>query len=373
MFIKRNNFLSQWWHNIDHILAGVIVALILTSLLLVYTASPAVAMRIGLKPSYFIIRQCAYHLVGAVLIFGLSVLEYKTIRRLAIVGLLANLMLMVLVPFYGLEIKGARRWFNFAGVSIQPSELLKPMLWVVIGWLASVKQYSPKFPGFRIIISVYFLVVLLLLMQPDFGTLLLISFIVLIQLFASGLPIVWVIGTGLLGIFGIAGAYWWFPHVSRRINMFLSGEGEQNYQVTKSLEAFISGGISGKGLGEGIVKQHIPDSHTDFIFAVAGEEFGALACLLINAIFAILVTRGYIKLSTEETQKSLAGAGILAQLGLQSIINMGVNLHMLPTKGMTLPMISYGGSSVFSTAIGLGILLSFTKRKQTYFRYQIRA
>lgn len=360
----NQSWLARWWWTVDHPTLFALVALIGVGAVLVTAASPAVATRIGLDPYYFITRQHVFLLLSLLTMVGVSVLEPWQMRRLAVLGFAASVGLMFLVPFLGVEVKGAHRWVSIAGISIQPSEFLKPCFAVVMAWIFAERVKTPGFPGWRIAMGLYVLVVALLLAQPDFGMTLTVTFIWAVQFFIAGLPFYWIpvlVGCGLAGIFA---AYHLFPHVQKRMDMFLDPTSSDNYQVVKSLDAFSSGGFLGRGPGEGIVKRHIPDSHTDFIFSVAGEEFGIIACLLILMLFAFVVVRGFLRASREtDLFALLAMAGLLAQFGIQSIINMGVAVNLLPAKGMTLPFLSYGGSSLVAVGLGMGMLLALTRKK----------
>ncbi len=367
----KKNFVWLWWRVIDQPTIIALIVLFSFSLMLVTTSSPAVASRIGLDESYFAVRQLFYLLGASAIIFGLSCFDKKWIGRIAIVGFLASLVLLILVKFYGYEVKGARRWISILGFSMQPSEFIKPFFAVVTAWILSLKKY-PDFPGFFISLSLYLLVALILILQPDFGMFIMVSAVWIIQLFVSGMPIIWIAILLISTVFGALASYIFLPHVAQRINSFLDPDSSENYQVTKSLMAFKNGGLYGRGPGEGTVKQFIPDSHTDFIFAVTGEEFGIIICLIITAIFAFIVIRGILRLLHEEDQYILlAITGILSQFGLQSVINIGVTLNLLPTKGMTLPFISYGGSSTLAIAIGIGMFLAFSKRHTNAKKYEI--
>ena len=214
---------------------------------------------------------------------------------------------------------------------------------------------------------------MLLIIQPDFGMLVLTTAVFAIQLFIAGLPIIWVILAIVGSIFGIISAYLLLPHVTSRINNFLWPDINENYQVSKSILAFEHGGLYGRGPGEGAIKQYLPDSHTDFIFAVADEEFGAIICIMIITIFAFIVLRTLIRISYEEDKfVQLASIGLITQFGLQATINMGVTLNLLPTKGMTLPFISYGGSSTLAMALAIGMLIGLTKRKTSLVKYRMQ-
>ena len=365
----HKNFLWRWWRGIDQQTIIALGLLFAFSLMLVTTASPAVAMRIGLEESYFSTRQVVYLLIAATVIFTLSFMDRYMIKRAAIIGFLLSFILLIMVKFFGYDVKGARRWISVMGFSMQPSEFLKPCFAVMIAWILSLRENNV--PSFSISIVLYSLVAVVLITQPDFGMLIMVTMVLGIQLFVSGLPILWILIAVVGGIVGVFSAYAMLPHVAQRINSFLDPSGSENYQVTKSIAAFENGGLYGRGPGEGSVKQVLPDSHTDFIFAVAGEEFGAVVCLIIAAIFAFIVIRGLIMLVYEEDRFTiLASVGLLSQFGLQSVINMGVTLNLLPTKGMTLPFISYGGSSTLSVAIGMGMLLALTRQHASLTKYK---
>lgn len=367
----HKNFLWRWWRAIDQQTIIALSLLFAFSLMLVTTSSPAVATRIGLEESYFSTRQVVYLLIAASIIFVLSFMDRDMIKRTALVGFLMSFILLVLVKFFGYEVKGAKRWINLFGFSMQPSEFLKPCFSVATAWIFSIREENV--PSFSISVFTYLLVAAALITQPDFGMLIMVTAVWGVQLFISGLPVLWILIAIVGGIIGVFGAYNMLPHVAQRINSFLDPSSSENYQVTKSIAAFNNGGLYGRGPGEGSVKQVLPDSHTDFIFAVAGEEFGAIVCLIIAAIFAFIVIRGLIMLVYEDDRFTiLASVGLLAQFGLQSVINMGVTLNLLPTKGMTLPFISYGGSSTLSVAIGMGMLLALTRQHTSLTKYKLQ-
>lgn len=368
----KNNFINRWWKVIDQQTIIAMVILLAFSLMLVTTASPAVANRIGLTDNYFSSRHVVFLTLAVIIILTFSLLDKKWIRRLAIFGFLGSLLMLVLVKFYGFEVKGATRWINIGGFSYQPSEFMKPFFAVVTGWILSLHYYE-EFPSFKVCFMLFISVAALLIIQPDFGMLVMVSAVFGIQLFVAGLPIIWLFIAIFASVFGSIGAYLLLPHVASRINRFLDPVNSENYQITRSLEAFESGGLYGKGPGEGSVKQFLPDSHTDFIFAVAGEEFGAIICLMIIITFAYIVIRILINLLHEDDKFiQIAAIGIISQFGLQAVINMGVSLNLLPTKGMTLPFISYGGSSTLAISIGMGILLGLTKRKASLVKYRLQ-
>jgi len=370
--LVKNNFIKRWWKVIDQQTIIAMVILLAFSLMLVTTASPAVANRIGLTDNYFSSRHLVFLTLAVIIILTFSLLDKKWIRRLAILGFLGSLVMLVLVKFYGFEVKGATRWINIGGFSYQPSEFMKPFFAVVTGWILSL-HYHEDFPSFKVCFILFLCVAALLIIQPDFGMLVMVSAVFGIQLFVAGLPIIWLFIAIFASVFGSIGAYLLLPHVASRINRFLDPVNSENYQVTRSLEAFESGGLYGKGPGEGSVKQFLPDSHTDFIFAVAGEEFGAVICLMIIITFAYIVIRMLVNLLHEDDKFiQIAAIGIISQFGLQAVINMGVSLNLLPIKGMTLPFISYGGSSTLAISIGMGMLLGLTKRKASLVKYRLQ-
>ena len=364
------NFVNSWWRSIDQMLLISIVALLSFSVILVTTTGPSIATKIGLPASYFIKKHLIFVALSILIVILLSFMEKKQIIIFGLLFFTFNIFLLILTKFYGYEVKGARRWISILGFSCQPSELLKPALAIVNAWLLTLKDESFT-PAISVSILLYIIVATLIIMQPDLGMLVTITAIWAIQLFISGIPFILIFIALILGISFITSSYYLLPHVAQRINGFLDPNQHENYQVGKSLLAFRNGGIYGRGPGEGVVKQVLPDSHTDFIFAVAGEEFGALICSILILLFAFIVIRGLIKiLNRKETFSIYAGIGLLFQIASQSIINIGVNLNLLPTKGMTLPFISSGGSSMISIAICFGFIMALTKHKTNLVRFR---
>lgn len=354
--------LGRWWWTVDRWLLIAIAVLIAIGTVLTLAASPAVANRIGLASFHFVQRQLVFLVPALLIMIATSLLDPVGIRRVAAVTFLGALAGVCMTFFVGMEVKGAHRWISFGGLSIQPSEFVKPAFAVVSAWLFAEWRKGTGFPGWAISTGLCALVVGLLLLQPDVGMAAVVSVVWLAQFFIAGLPIVLVLALGALGLAGIFGAYLIFPHVASRIDKFLDPANKENYQIERAMEAFASGGIWGRGPGDGAVKNVLPDAHTDFIFAVAGEEFGLLACLFIVGVFAFIVLRCFSRLMTENNLfVLLAAAGLTTQFGLQAVVNIGVNLHLLPTKGMTLPFISYGGSSLLALAFAMGMLLALTR------------
>lgn len=361
---RNTTALGRWWFTVDRVTFVAIMALISIGFFLVMAGSPPVARRIGLPEFYFVSRHQMFLGLSTVVLFIVSLMDDVKIRKIALLGFVVSLVMMLMLPLVGYENKGAVRWLRFAGMSIQPSEFMKPCFAVVLAWVFALRLTQPGFPAYRVAIAAYAVVAALLIIQPDFGMTVTITGMFGIQFFLAGMPFLWVFGMVVLGLGGAVLAYHALPHVASRIDRFLDPASGDNFQVEKSLEAFKSGGWLGRGPGEGTVKQHIPDSHTDFIFAVAGEEFGMLFCLVIVALFAVIVVRGFLLMGREENAfRMIAVGGLLAEFGIQAIVNMGVAVNLLPAKGMTLPFLSYGGSSLIAMAGGMGMLLALTRKQ----------
>ena len=356
--------LGRWWWTVDRLTLGALFLLVLIGALLVMAASPPVAERINLDGLYFVRRQFMILPVALLVMIGVSLMTPLQVRRFCCLGLAVTLTLLLLVPLIGTEIKGAHRWIGVGGVTIQPSEFAKPFFAVVSAWMFAEWRRDPEFPGHIVAIGLYLIVVALLLAQPDLGMTVVVSAIWFGQFFLAGMPLLLVFGLFGLGVSGLVGAYFLLPHVSSRIDRFLDPSSGDSYQVDRSLEAFMNGGLMGTGPGEGTVKAYLPDAHADFIFSVAGEEFGGLACLVIISIYAFIVLRGYARLLSEPSLfVLLAATGLLTQFALQALVNMGSAVNLMPAKGMTLPFISYGGSSLIALGIAMGMALALTRRR----------
>lgn len=360
----NRSLIKRWWRTVDHYLLFAVGALLLIGALMVTTASPAVAERLELDSFYFTRRQFVFLVLGSLIIFGISLLEPKTIRRLSSVGYLGCLVMLILVLFIGEETKGSTRWLNLPFFAIQPSEFTKPFFVVLSAWMFSEKLKDPTFPGFILASGVFASFALMLFLQPNISVLLVVAAIWIGQYFLAGLSLITLGVLFIAGISFIVLAYFLFSHVAARFDKFLSPESHEAYQVNKSLEAFSNGGFFGRGPGEGIVKKSIPDSHTDFIFSVLGEEMGLVVVILVIGLYAFITIYGLMKLySFKDPFKIIAGAGILMSFGLQSFINMGVSMQLIPTTGQTLPFISYGGSSIIASSISIGIFLALTRKR----------
>ena len=358
------SMLGRWWWTIDRWTIAAVVAIVAFGVMLTLAASPSVADRLGFDSYYFVRRQFAFLPFAVAVMFGVSLMSPRGIRRLAVAGFGAALLLMVATIMIGQEIKGAQRWIEVAGLSLQPSELVKPTFAVVAAWLFAATRDGAGVPGNQLAMAFYAVVVALLLMQPDVGMAVVVSAAWFTQFFLAGLSLLWVAFGAVIGLAALVATYFLLPHVASRIDRFLDPAVGDSYQIKRSLDAFVNGGAWGRGPGEGEFKTVLPDAHTDFIFAVAGEEFGLIACLIITALFAAVVLRGFSRAVQDSSLfVMLAVTGILFQFGLQALVNMASALHLMPTKGMTLPFISYGGSSLISNALGIGMVLALTRRR----------
>jgi cell division protein FtsW len=354
---------ADWWWTIDRWFLAAFLLLMGLGIVLSFAASPAVAERIGLDSFHFATRQIIFMIPALIAMISVSFLDARQIRRLSLVILCVMLVLMLAVLYVGVEVKGARRWISLAGLSIQPSEFLKPAFVVMCAWLFAEHARQPDIPGNLFAIILLGLVLALLVAQPDLGQTMLVLGTWGGMFFLAGMPWFWIILLGAVGVGGAFAAYTMFPHFAGRIDRFMTGEGD-TFQVDMGREAVIRGGWFGQGPGEGTIKRILPDSHADFVFAVAGEEYGIILCFLILALFAFVVLRALrIALKEEDDFTRYAVAGLVIMFGFQSIINMGVNLQLMPAKGMTLPFISYGGSSLIAIAISMGMVLALTRKK----------
>lgn len=356
--------LTHWWFTADHVLLVAILILIGTGLVFSLAASPAVALKKGLPAYYFVERHLVFSAIGAVVLLALSFLTPRETRRFALILLVVAFAGLVAVHFTGREINGARRWLSLAGHSVQPSEFLKPAFVVISAWLLAEARLRPDMPGLAVAVGLFLSVAAMLVLQPDVGQTLLLSLVWGAMFFVSGQPLV-LAGVGLaLGAAGSVIAYLTFPHVQYRVDRFLNPVPGDNSQVDRALQSFTQGGFFGRGPGEGTIKTSLPDAHTDFIFAVIAEEYGALMCLALVILFGFIVIRALYRAGREpEPALRLAIIGLALVFGLQALINMGVNVGLLPAKGITLPYLSAGGSSTLAISVTLGMLLALTRRR----------
>lgn len=364
----NTSFIGQWWWTVDRWTLAALMVLIFLGVLLIMAASPAVADQHHWSSFHFIKKHIIFLIPTIGILIGVSLLSLQDIRRFACIVFGISMVGLVLTTFIGVDIKGACRWLEIGGISLQPSEFVKPAFAVLCAWMFSKRHTEPSFPGNLMAMGLYLVVVTFLLLQPDLGMTVLITLMWFSQFFLSGLPMSWIFAGVGCGIGGLFAAYFFFSHVARRVDHFFNSEGADkfgnHYQINQSLEAFMNGGFIGQGPGEGTVKKYIPDAHADFIFAVAGEEFGMILCLFLVCIFAFIILRSFVRIFDENNMfVFLAVTGLIVQFGLQAVINMASTLNLMPTKGMTLPFISYGGSSMMALALGMGMVLGLTRRR----------
>lgn len=355
--------ISRWWLDIDKINFLIVLGIIVFGLMMTATSSPAIAKRIDVEKFFFLKKQLTFASLALILLVGISFLDQERIKLFALIGLVATIFLLIMVLLFGIEAKGARRWLVIAGFTMQPSEFAKTFFVIFNAYILQKYNNAKWTLKYGISTGLFLFLVALLILQPDFGMTLTLAILWFAQLFIFGLPIMLVIIFVILGVIGAIGAYIALPHVEDRINKFLDSDGK-NYQVERSIDAFVNGSFFGQGPGNGVVKRFIPDAHTDFVFAVIGEEYGILTCILVIAVFAYLITRIIKSALDEENMFAyLSLFGLMMQFTTQIIVNIGANLRLLPAKGMTLPFISYGGSSMIAMSICFGLVLAFTKRK----------
>lgn len=355
--------LADWFWTIDRYFLAAFILLMGLGFMLSFAASPAVAERIGLDSFHFVERHAMFIVPSIMVMIGLSFLSPRQIRRTAILLLAVSLVMMVLALFIGVEVKGARRWIGIGVFSIQPSEFMKPAFVIVCAWLFSEHARQPEIPGNLFAIILFGIVAALLVAQPDLGQTILTSVVWGGMFFMAGMPWIWIFLLGGVGAGGLVAAYYMLPHVTARFDKFLTGEGDR-FQIETAHEAIVRGSWFGQGPGEGIVKRILPDSHTDFVFSVAAEEFGIIFCMMLVLIFAFIVLRGLNHAFKERNDfNRFAVAGLVLLIGIQSMINIGVNLELMPAKGMTLPLISYGGSSQVAICITAGFILALTRHR----------
>ena len=359
------SIVGRWWRTVDRWLLAALAVLMLSGALFAMAASPAVAERIGLSSMYFVRRQMMFLPLAGFVLVAFSMMDARTVRRAAVILFGVFFLLTGATLVFGAELNGAKRWLSVFGFVLQPSEFLKPTLIVTCAWMFSEQFKNGSFPGNRIAAVLGLACIGLLIMQPDFGQSFLIFLVWSALFFMAGLPVSVIALLVVAGIVTVIAAYTYLPHVASRIDRFLDPSSGDTYQTETAMNAFQAGGFFGRGPGEGMVKRALPDAHTDFIFAVIGEEFGLFACLGLVLLFGFIVIRGYLLLLREEDPfVYLSVGGLLGLFGIQALINIGVNLNVLPAKGMTLPFISYGGSSLLAMAMAMGMVLALTRRRR---------
>lgn len=356
---------GRWWWSIDRVILSGLVALMVSGVVLLMAGGPPVAERLGLSTFHFVNRQAAYLVVAMTIFISVSFMTPRQVRRAALLIFTVSLAMVVATLYLGIEVKGARRWLTLGPLgSVQPSEFIKPAFVVLAAWAFAEGGRRPDLPGTWLAMLLLPATITPLVLQPDFGQTMLVTLVWAGLFFVAGLHWFWVLGLGGIGAMGILIAYQLVPHVRARIERFMDKGSGDTFQIDTALESFAQGGWLGKGPGEGTVKRILPDAHTDFIFAVTAEEFGIVVCILLVMLFALIVLRSLtVAQKAEDPFIRLAVTGLALLFGIQAAINMMVNLHMMPAKGMTLPFISYGGSSLISLAIGTGFLLALTRKR----------
>lgn len=357
--------LGLWWWTTDRVLLGLAAALLAAGVLLQFGTSPAAAQRLNIAwPFHFAIRQCVFAVAGAFILLVTSLLTPRGVRRVAFFVYLISIAAMLALPLLGHAAKGATRWVEISGFTLQPSEFMKPALVVLVAWMFSEARKGQGVPGVTIAFMLYGLAVGLLLLEPDIGQTVLVTAAFGAAFWMAGLPIVWIAILCGVAVCGLGSTYFLFQHVATRVDGFLAHDGGDTQQVHRAAEAIAAGGGFGRGPGEGVMKLRIPDMHTDFAYSAAAEEYGLWLSLTLIALFALLVGRGlYRAMKLGDPFEQVAAAGLFVLIGMQAFINLAVNLDLVPTKGMTLPFISYGGSSTLATGLTVGLALALTRRR----------
>lgn len=368
---SRRSLIGEWWRSVDQMTLILLICLLGAGLILSMAASPAASARLDYNNAFFFLyRHMTFVFMGLSGAFIVSLFDTRNARRLAVFALVGAMLLLLMLPFIGNEVKGAVRWIRIGPLSLQPSEFAKPAFIVFAAWMFSVKKREPAMPAILIVFGVYLALIMMLISQPDFGQSFLLTLGFAAVFFFAGLSLGWVLFMLAVSMAGVVAAYAALPHVRVRVQTFLSPNTSDSYQTDKALEAISSGGFFGRGPGEGKVKYNLPDGHTDFIFAVSVEEFGFLISVVLIMLLAAFVIRAFrnaLKLNDYFCQ--LATAGLATLIGMQTIINLFVNLNMAPSKGMTLPFISYGGSSMLALCFTAGLILAFTRRRPGAYAY----
>lgn len=357
------SLLAQWWFSVDRLLLAAILMVMAAGLVLSLAASPAVAVKLGYEPLHFFKRHALWFVAALFLLFSTSLLAEKQVRRLCLILFATGTALMIFVLLFGGEVNGAHRWLKIGSLSLQPSEFVKPAFVILTAWFFAEDARRPDMPGKMLALGLYGLFALLLILQPDFGQVVLITAVWGAIYFLAGAPMVRIGLMGIMAFVSMIIAYFALPHVHARINRFFDPASGDTYQTDRAAQSFADGGWFGRGPGEGLIKRSLPDSHTDFTFAVIAEEFGVITCLIVLALFCFVVLRVLSRtMAAENRFIGLGASGLVIMVGLQAIINMAVNTGLIPAKGMTLPFLSYGGSSLLGLSIAMGIVLGLTRR-----------
>lgn len=360
----RKTVIAEWWWTVDKELLAALVLLMMAGVVLSFAASPPVAERLGLGPWHFVIRQAMFAALAVPVMIGASFLSHRQARFAALAVLVVSLVLLWLTLRFGVEVKGAKRWISAFGQSVQPSEFVKPAFAVIGAWLFAEGMKQKGVPARALAMLIGGAIIAALLLQPDIGQTALVFATFAVLLFLSGISWLVIFGMLVIGVGGLFGAYMFFPHFAERIDSFLNPEDGNTYQVDKALSSLLEGGWFGRGPGESIAKKVIPDAHADYIFSAAAGEFGILFCLCLVGIIAFIVIRALIGAQQQSSLFARLAASTLAiQFGMQCGINLAVNLNLIPPKGMTLPFVSYGGTSMLAIALGMGLMLALTRKR----------
>ncbi len=361
LYYRHSTQLTKWWFSLDHTIIFTMLVILLTGILMVFSSSPAIALKNGFVINHYDNKHIFWVFLFLIIVFSVTIIDVSILRKLSFIALLMLLVMMIWILFFSNEVKGAKRWISLVKFSFQPSEFLKPFFIIINAWFLSRYLKHSNKKGYFLSFCLFFMIIIPLIFQPDIGMSIIFTIIWLGQLFLSGIPVVIIFL--IISIFTALSylIYINFPHVKFRLDKFLFND-SPTYQVEKSLDAIEAGGLFGKGLFEGKIKLHLPDAHTDFIFAVLVEELGIIMAIGIIILYLIIIIRIFIYIhKSSEMYQKLIFFGIMMQLTTQIFINVGVNINLLPTKGTTLPLISYGGSSMLSTAIIFGVLLQLSR------------
>ena len=358
--------IAKWFWTIDRGLLAAALTLVGLGVALSFASSPAaiLADESISDPFHYSWRMIVWAAGGTVAMLLASLLSPRGVRRIALLALLGAIVVMAALPFIGNEVKGAARWVNLGPFSLQPSEFAKPGLIVFAAWMFSEAQKAQGVPGVSIAFGTWALTVGLLLIQPDIGQTLLITTTFMAVFFMAGVPLKWVAALAAAGAAGLVGIFMTFSHFRDRLSAHGSTDADATYQIDQASRAIRAGGLVGRGVGEGVMKRSVPDLHTDFIYSVGAEEFGLVLSLAMIGLYAFIVIRGMRRaMKLTDAFEQTAAAGLFMLIGLQACINIAVNLNLIPTKGMTLPFISYGGSSMLAMGLTMGLALALTRRR----------
>lgn len=365
---SRNDqsLIAKWFWTVDRGLLAAALTLVGLGVALSFASSPAaiLADESITDPFHYSWRMIVFATGGVTIMLLASLLSPRGVRRIAVLGLLGAILVMMLLPFIGDTVKGAARWVNLGPFSLQPSEFAKPCLIVFAAWMFAESQKGQGVPGVSIAFVAWGLTVALLLIQPDIGQTLLITTTFMAVFFMAGVPLKWVMALAGVGAAGLVGTFLSFSHFRDRLAAHGSADADATFQIDRASEAIRAGGLVGRGVGEGVMKRSVPDLHTDFIYSVGAEEFGLVLSLAMIGLYAFIVIRGMKKaMRLNDPFEQTAAAGLFMLIGLQACINVAVNLNLIPTKGMTLPFISYGGSSMAAMGLTMGFALALTRRR----------